>query len=394
MRAPAPAPARWAEIGEARFPIHLGAGVLDRLGELWAERAAGSSVMLVSDGNIAGLARRARAALQEGGFRVISATVPPGEGSKSLAQVERLSRLAAEAGLRRSDAVAALGGGVVGDLVGFVAASYQRGVRLLQVPTTLLAMVDSAIGGKTGVDLPEGKNYVGAIWQPELVVMDTDALATLSPRELACGFAEIVKYGLLEGPELFERVERVARAARPARRAGGPHPPLHRPQAGGGGGRRAGPGGAGLPQPRAHRRARHRGRGGLPLPPRRGHLARPPRGAAAVGGRGGPRPVLETPRGGDPRAARPAHAPRSRRAHLGHPGGDGARQEVRGRRPQHGHDRSARGRAPADEPAAGTRSRPRSRSCADDRGPGAHRPAPRAQPQHAGAPPLRSTTAP
>jgi 3-dehydroquinate synthase len=213
------APARWAEIGDARFPIHLGPGVLDRLGDLWADRAAGPGVMLVSDGNIAGLARRARAALQNGGFRVISTTVPPGEGSKSLAQVERLSRLAAEAGLRRTDAMAALGGGVVGDLVGFVAASYHRGVRLLQVPTTLLAMVDSAIGGKTGVDLPEGKNYVGAIWQPELVVMDTDALATLSPRELACGFAEVVKYGLLDGPELFERV-----AAWPA--LPGPHAEL------------------------------------------------------------------------------------------------------------------------------------------------------------------------
>ena len=207
MRVPAAAPVRWAQIGDARFPIHLGPGVLDHLGRLWADRAAGPGVMLVSDGNIAGLARRARAALQEGGFHVISATVPPGEGSKSLAQVERLTRLAAEAGLRRSDAMAALGGGVVGDLVGFVAASYQRGVRLLQVPTTLLAMVDSAIGGKTGVDLPEGKNYVGAIWQPELVLMDTDALATLSPRELACGFAEVVKYGLLDGPELFGRVE-------------------------------------------------------------------------------------------------------------------------------------------------------------------------------------------
>jgi shikimate kinase/3-dehydroquinate synthase len=206
VRAPVAAPARWAEIGDARFPIHLGPGIIDRLGDLWADRAAGPGVMLVSDGNIAGLARRARAALQDGGFRVISATVPPGEGSKSLAQVERLARLAAEAGLRRTDAVAALGGGVVGDLVGFVAASYHRGVRLIQVPTTLLAMVDSAIGGKTGVDLPEGKNYVGAIWQPELVVMDTDALATLSPRELACGFAEVVKYGLLDGPELLERV--------------------------------------------------------------------------------------------------------------------------------------------------------------------------------------------
>ena len=87
--------------------------------------------------------------------------MPPGEGSKTLAQVERLCRLAAEGGLRRSDAVVALGGGVVGDLAGFVAATYQRGIRLVHVPTTLLAMVDSAIGGKTGVDLPEGKNYVG-----------------------------------------------------------------------------------------------------------------------------------------------------------------------------------------------------------------------------------------
>jgi 3-dehydroquinate synthase len=103
--------------------------------------------------------------------------------------------------------VAALGGGVVGDLAGFVAASYQRGVRLVHLPTTLLAMVDSSIGGKTGVDLPEGKNYVGAIWQPDLVVMDTDLLATLPPRELACGFAEVVKYGLLDGPDLLERVE-------------------------------------------------------------------------------------------------------------------------------------------------------------------------------------------
>ena len=108
----------------------------------------------------------------------------------------------------------ALGGGVVGDLAGFVAAAYQRGVRLVHVPTTLLAMVDSAIGGKTGVDLPEGKNYVGAIWQPDLVVMDTDVLATLPPRELSCGFAEVVKYGLLAGPRPAERVEAWPDAAR------------------------------------------------------------------------------------------------------------------------------------------------------------------------------------
>jgi 3-dehydroquinate synthase len=203
----APAQVVWAEIGERRYPVHLGACLLDAVGALWSEHAAGPGVLLVSDGNVPGIARRARASLQEAGFRVISASVPPGEASKTLAQVERLSRLAAEAGLRRADAVAALGGGVVGDLAGFVAASYQRGVRLLHLPTTLLAMVDSSIGGKTGVDLPEGKNYVGAIWQPDMVLVDPDVLAGLPARELACGFAEVVKYALLDGPELLALVE-------------------------------------------------------------------------------------------------------------------------------------------------------------------------------------------
>lgn len=207
MSSTVPAPALWAEIGAARYPLHLGSGLIDGVGALWADRGPVGAVLLISDGNIPELSRRVRASLQDAGVRVITTTVPPGEGSKTLAQVERLTRLAAEAGLRRSDAVAALGGGVVGDLAGFVAATYQRGVRLMHLPTTLLAMVDSAIGGKTGVDLPEGKNYVGAIWQPDLVVMDTDVLATLPPRELACGFAEVVKYGMLDGPELFDLIE-------------------------------------------------------------------------------------------------------------------------------------------------------------------------------------------
>ncbi|MGD9694843.1 MAG: 3-dehydroquinate synthase [Thermoleophilia bacterium] len=207
MTAAAPVPAIRAEIGGARFPVYLGPGLAAAVGPLWAERAAGPSVLLVSDGNVSALAARVASSAQAAGLRVIPAEVAPGEGSKTLAEVERLTRLAAREGLRRGDAVVAVGGGVVGDLAGFVAASYQRGVRLVHVPTTLLAMVDSAIGGKTGVDLPEGKNYVGAIWQPDLVVMDVDALDTLPARELSCGFAEVVKYGLLEGPELFERVE-------------------------------------------------------------------------------------------------------------------------------------------------------------------------------------------
>jgi 3-dehydroquinate synthase len=205
--APRTAATVWAEVGGRRYPIHLGSGLLGGLGALWAERAAGEGVLLAYDRGVTPLAERASASLESSGFRVVPAPVPAGEGSKSLAQLERLTRQAAAAGLRRADAVVAVGGGVIGDLAGFVAATYQRGVRLAHVPTTLLAMVDSSVGGKTGVDLPEGKNYVGAIWQPELVVMDTAALDTLPQAELATGFAEVVKYGLLEGGELLALVE-------------------------------------------------------------------------------------------------------------------------------------------------------------------------------------------
>jgi 3-dehydroquinate synthase len=196
-----------ARIGDARYPIHLADGALSRLGELWRPLAAGGTVLVVADDNVTAHADVARQALEGAGLRVVGEGVAPGESSKSLAEVERLCRAAARAGLRRADAIVAVGGGVVGDLAGFVAASYQRGIRLVHAPTTLLAMVDSAIGGKTGVDLPEGKNYVGAIWQPDLVVMDTATLDTLPHRELACGFAEVVKYGLLSGRDLYARVE-------------------------------------------------------------------------------------------------------------------------------------------------------------------------------------------
>lgn len=132
--------------------------------------------------------------------------VPPGEGSKSLGQAERILREAAALGTKRSDRLIAAGGGVVGDLAGFCAATYQRGVDLVQVPTTLVAQVDSAYGGKTGVDLPEGKNYVGAFHQPVSVVTDTGLLATLPDAELAAGMAEVVKTGLLAGGSLWESV--------------------------------------------------------------------------------------------------------------------------------------------------------------------------------------------
>ncbi len=198
----------WGEIGVRRFPVCIGPGETARIGELWIDRGAGDAALVVFDGAVKPHADAVADRLRDVGVRVVPVAVAPGEPSKSLAELERICRVAARAGIRRTDVVVAVGGGVVGDLAGFVAASYQRGIRLVHVPTTLLAMVDSAVGGKTGVDLPEAKNYVGAIWQPEFVVMDTELLSTLPARELSCGFAEVVKYGLLDSVELFTRVER------------------------------------------------------------------------------------------------------------------------------------------------------------------------------------------
>jgi shikimate kinase/3-dehydroquinate synthase len=132
--------------------------------------------------------------------------IMPGEQSKTIAHAEIVWTELARAGLTREDVVVALGGGVVGDLAGFCAATYQRGVRYVQVPTSLVAQVDSAYGGKTGVDLEEAKNYVGAFHQPSAVIADSEVLATLPPAELAAGYAEVVKTALIAGGRLWERV--------------------------------------------------------------------------------------------------------------------------------------------------------------------------------------------
>lgn len=195
------------DIGASPVRVMIGRDLLGQVGAQWAPRATGTACLVVHDAEVAHHAAVVAAGLEAAGQRVVSVAVPSGEPSKCFAQLERLTRAAAAAGIRRSDTVVGVGGGVLGDLAGFVAASYQRGVALVNVPTTLLAMVDSSIGGKTAIDLPEGKNYVGAIWQPRLVVSDLDALATLPAREMACGFAEVIKYGLLESTELFARIE-------------------------------------------------------------------------------------------------------------------------------------------------------------------------------------------
>lgn len=186
------------------YPVVVGAGVLGDLGRIVHER----DVAVISDAHVAPLyAGAVERAMTDAGKRVRSWTVPAGEDSKSIATWQHLLRQLAGAGLGRDAAVVALGGGVVGDLAGFVAASYLRGVAFYQVPTSLLAMVDASVGGKTGLDLPEGKNLVGAFWQPRAVVADVRTLASLPEREFRHGTVELVKHGFLADPTLLQRFD-------------------------------------------------------------------------------------------------------------------------------------------------------------------------------------------
>ena len=190
------------------YEISIGASLLAEAGVILARLAPGSSCAIVTDENVArhhlaGLER----SLDHAGIRHVAITVAPGEGSKSFATFARVCDAVLEARLERGDTVVAFGGGVVGDLAGYVAASVRRGMRLVQIPTSLLAQVDSAVGGKTGINSPHGKNLVGAFHQPALVLADTDVLATLPPREFAAGYAEVVKYGLIGDPDFFDWLE-------------------------------------------------------------------------------------------------------------------------------------------------------------------------------------------
>ena len=191
-------------LGAHSYAVRIGSGLLNGIGARLADLALGTKVAVIADEAVAALyAEPILASLRAAGKEPFLATLPSGEASKALANVSPLLSLLAKNGLNRKDAVVALGGGVTGDLAGFVAATYLRGVPFVQVPTTLLAMVDSSVGGKTGVNLPEGKNLVGAFYQPRLVVADLDTLSTLPAREIAAGMAEVIKYGLIADPALF-----------------------------------------------------------------------------------------------------------------------------------------------------------------------------------------------
>ncbi len=197
------------KVRDARYDIVLGSGVLDELGPLMAERGLAGRTAVVSDETVAGLyGERVLHSLREADFAPQLITFPAGEEHKNLDTVRRLYDAFVVAGLERSSPVVALGGGVVGDTAGFAAATFLRGVPLVQAPTTLLAMVDASIGGKVGVDLPQGKNLVGAFKQPVLVVADPTTLRTLPEAEFRAGLAEVIKAGIIGAPDLFTHLER------------------------------------------------------------------------------------------------------------------------------------------------------------------------------------------
>jgi 3-dehydroquinate synthase len=196
-------------LGSRSYDIKVGAGLMSRLGGECAALKLGQRCAVITDSNAGKkFARTALKSLAASGFDPFLVTVPAGEKSKCLAIVEKCHDQLARHRLERTSFIVALGGGVVGDLAGFVAATYLRGIPFVQVPTTLLAQVDSSVGGKTGVNLKSAKNLVGVFYQPRLVVCDLDALKALPRREYVSGLAEVIKYGIICDAVLFAQLER------------------------------------------------------------------------------------------------------------------------------------------------------------------------------------------
>jgi 3-dehydroquinate synthase len=197
------------QLGDRSYPILIEQGLLPRLARECARLKLGPRCALVSDVNVGRLyAGPVMAALAQGGFTPLFIGLRAGETAKNLNMVRRCYDCLAAHQLERDSFIIALGGGVVGDVAGFVAATYLRGIPFIQVPTTLLAQVDSSIGGKVGVNLKAGKNLVGAFYQPRLVLCDLDTLRSLPDREYRAGLAEVIKYGIIYDANLFERLER------------------------------------------------------------------------------------------------------------------------------------------------------------------------------------------
>lgn len=197
------------DLGERSYPVIIGQNLLSQVGALCKQYAGGRTAYLITNETIAPLyAQQVEGSLASSGYKVHTYILGDGEKTKSFPYYEALLKDMAEAGLTREDIVITLGGGVVGDLGGFAAASYMRGIKFVQVPTSLLAMVDSSVGGKVAIDLPQGKNLVGAFWQPECVLIDTMVLQTLSEDLFRDSMGEVIKYGVMCDAKLFEELER------------------------------------------------------------------------------------------------------------------------------------------------------------------------------------------
>jgi len=195
---------------ERSYDIEIGSNIRGELGRKLAGKIESNRGALVTDERVAELYQHGiltALSFVHPGFKVKTIVIPPGEKSKSLEQLQKLYEAFSEFGMDRMSPVIAFGGGVVGDLAGFAAATFLRGVPLIQVPTTLLADVDSSVGGKTGINIPQGKNLVGAFYQPRAVFIDTWVLRSLPRKELRCGIAEVIKYGMIKDENLFAYLE-------------------------------------------------------------------------------------------------------------------------------------------------------------------------------------------
>ncbi len=196
-------------LGDRSYPIFIEDGIMENIGVDLASRKIASQFAVIADDHVASLyGSTLMSSLEAAGIQAELLTFPRGEASKNLQVFAELSSRLARMGLDRSSGLIALGGGVTGDLTGFLASSYMRGIPFVQVPTTLLSQVDSSVGGKTGVDIPEGKNLVGAFYQPKAVYIDSAVLTTLPVEELLGGIAEVIKYGVIRDFDFYLFLER------------------------------------------------------------------------------------------------------------------------------------------------------------------------------------------
>lgn len=197
------------ELGEKSYPIYIGRGLLENAGEMIRNILPDSKCVIVTDENLAAIhLETLQQSLKKQDIEFANIVVKPGEASKSFDVFRTVVGEILDTRFERGDAVIGFGGGVIGDLAGFAAACVRRGMNFVQIPTSLLAQVDSSVGGKTGINASQGKNLVGAFLQPKLVIADTGLLKTLSAREFRAGYAEMVKYGLIDQPKFFDRLEK------------------------------------------------------------------------------------------------------------------------------------------------------------------------------------------